>query len=228
MSLLANIRKTATGIVASFQDGDSISLDRLAPSGVVQAFAGNTAPAGWLMCDGSAVSRTIYKDLFRALGTLYGVGDGSTTFNVPDLRGEFIRGADRGRGVDTAGPGPGPRGVGTTQSFQLGAHTHPSGTLSANTANAPHGHPSPEHSHSQLVSVGGIPGPGVRRDYNNDGSSAAFPQGIVTNGANAPIGGDNAPHSHPALSGSAGPAGAVPNSSEIRPRNVALNYIIKF
>lgn len=68
--------------------------------GSVSAFAMPTAPTGWLVCDGSAVSRTEYADLFAAIGTIWGDGDGVSTFNLPDLRGEFVRGFDDGRGVD--------------------------------------------------------------------------------------------------------------------------------
>ena len=59
----------------------------IAPTGTITQYAGPTAPSGYLLCDGSAVSRTTYSDLFAICGTLYGAGDGSTTFNVPDLRG---------------------------------------------------------------------------------------------------------------------------------------------
>lgn len=62
------------------------------PVGTVLAFAGTTAPSGWLMCDGSAVSRTTYRNLFALVETTYGVGDGSTTFGLPDLRGKVIAG----------------------------------------------------------------------------------------------------------------------------------------
>lgn len=61
-------------------------------------FGGN---AGALLCDGSAISRASYADLFAIIGTTYGAGNGSTSFNIPDLRGEFIRGLDNGRGVDS-------------------------------------------------------------------------------------------------------------------------------
>ncbi len=71
------------------------------PSGAVLPFCTASAPSGWLKCDGSAVSRTTYANLFAAISTLFGAGDGSTTFNLPDLRGEFIRGFDDGRGVDS-------------------------------------------------------------------------------------------------------------------------------
>jgi microcystin-dependent protein len=84
----------------------------------VDWFARNTAPTGWLKANGAAVSRTTYERLFDVIGTTYGVGDGSTTFNLPDLRGEFIRGWDDGRGVDTA------RAFGSAQADELKSHNH--------------------------------------------------------------------------------------------------------
>ena len=57
------------------------------PVGSISLFAGTTVPSGWLICDGSAVSRTTYANLFSVIGTTYGTGDGSTTFNIPDLQG---------------------------------------------------------------------------------------------------------------------------------------------
>jgi microcystin-dependent protein len=68
--------------------------------GTVAFFARSSAPTGWLKCNGAAISRTDYADLFDSIGTTYGTGDGSTTFNLPDLRGEFVRCWDDGRGVD--------------------------------------------------------------------------------------------------------------------------------
>lgn len=61
------------------------------PAGSLVDFAGTSAPAGWLMCDGAAISRTTYADLFAVISTAYGIGDGSTTFNLPDFRGRFAR-----------------------------------------------------------------------------------------------------------------------------------------
>lgn len=90
-----------------------------APSGAVLAFARSTAPTGWLAADGSAVSRATYAALFTAIGTTFGAGDGSTTFNVPDLRGYFIR------GVNTSGSGVDPlRTFGSTQADAYLNHTH--------------------------------------------------------------------------------------------------------
>lgn len=64
------------------------------PAGVISAFAGSSAPSGWFLCYGQAVSRTTYATLFSAIGTTYGSGDGSTTFNLPDLRGRVVAGVD--------------------------------------------------------------------------------------------------------------------------------------
>jgi microcystin-dependent protein len=64
------------------------------PIGVVNPFAGATAPSGWLLCYGQAISRTEYPVLFTTLSTTYGAGDGSTTFNIPDMRGRAVAGKD--------------------------------------------------------------------------------------------------------------------------------------
>lgn len=84
------------------------------PAGAIQAYAGSTAPSGWLACDGSAVSRTTYADLYSAIGTTWGTGDGSTTFNVPDLRGRALIGDGTGSGLTA-------RTLGTQN---IGAETH--------------------------------------------------------------------------------------------------------
>lgn len=77
-----------------------------------------TAPDGYTECNGAAISRTGFAWLFGKIGTTYGAGNGSTTFNVPDFRGEFVRGWDHGRGVDSG------RGLGTAQGDELKSHTH--------------------------------------------------------------------------------------------------------
>lgn len=88
------------------------------PAGSVIYHAANTPPTGFLKADGSAVSRSTYADLFAAIGTTYGAGDGSTTFLVPDLRGEFMRGWDDSRGVDSG------RSFGSSQADELASHDH--------------------------------------------------------------------------------------------------------
>lgn len=85
---------------------DASTLLTAAPPGAVTAYAGASAPDGWLMCDGSAVSRATYADLFAVSGVLYGSGDGSTTFNLPDLRQRFPLGkAVSGTGSTLGGTG---------------------------------------------------------------------------------------------------------------------------
>ncbi|QDD91328.1 phage tail-collar fiber domain-containing protein [Pseudomonas oryzihabitans] len=103
------------------------------PAGTVVYFAGTTAPAGWFKANGAAISRTAYGELFAALGTFHGAGDGFTTFNLPDLRGEFIRSLDDGRGVDKG------RGLGTAQGSQNQEHSHAGRTATAGA-----------HSHSYM------------------------------------------------------------------------------
>jgi len=107
--------------------------------GMLAAFAMNSAPEGWLIANGSAVSRVTYARLFSRVGTLYGAGDGSTTFNLPDARGVVLRGADLGSGrdsgrvfgsyqpdavktIDLRYYGPGTPGVGTRTVFALEAN----------------------------------------------------------------------------------------------------------
>ena len=80
--------------------------------------ASTSAGASWLTCDGTAVSRTTYASLFALIGTTYGAGNGTTTFNLPDMRGVFPRGLDSGRGYDPA------RALGTYQADDFASHTH--------------------------------------------------------------------------------------------------------
>ncbi len=93
----------------------------LVPAGAVQAFAMNSAPAGWLAADGTNVSRSTYAALFSAIGTTYGVGDGSTTFALPDLRGYFVRGS----GTNSDGTAAGTFGAKQADDFK--SHQHTSG-----------------------------------------------------------------------------------------------------
>lgn len=78
----------------------------VASPGVIFIFTGASTPSGWMVCDGSAVSRTTYSDLFAIIGTTYGTGDGSTTFNIPDCRQRFLIGkAASGTGSTLGGTG---------------------------------------------------------------------------------------------------------------------------
>lgn len=90
----------------------------LSPPGAVVHFARSSAPGGWLKANGAEISRASYAALFAAIGTQFGAGDGNSTFKLPDLRGEFVRGFDDARGVDSE------RTLGSWQADDFRAHTH--------------------------------------------------------------------------------------------------------
>ena len=106
---MAATKKYVDDQIAAVPSGDAT------PAGTVIWTARSSAPTGYLKANGAAVSRSTYATLFSAIGTIYGAGDGSTTFNLPDLRGEFIRGWDDGRGVDSG------RAMGSNQAFSTSA-----------------------------------------------------------------------------------------------------------
>lgn len=110
------------------------------PTGALMDYAGTTAPTGWLLCDGAAVSRTTYAALFAQLGTTFGAGDGSTTFNVPDLRGRVGVGLDNLGGTDA-----GRLSVANTLGGSGGAQTH---LLTSDESGLP------AHSHQVKVDTG--------------------------------------------------------------------------
>lgn len=103
---------------------DIISFSDGIPAGVIMAWGASSAPANWLICDGSAISRSTYASLFNAIGTTYGTGDGSTTFNLPDLRGRVIVGKN-GATFGTLGATGGVESVTLTANQSgLRDHTH--------------------------------------------------------------------------------------------------------
>jgi microcystin-dependent protein len=112
------------------------ALPQAVPTGSVHMMATTTVPSGYLKCNGAAVSRTTYADLFAIVGTAHGAGDGSSTFNVPDLRGEFVRGWDDSRGVDSG------RNFGSAQSDQNQQHNH-SATATSTVTDPGHFHDVP-------------------------------------------------------------------------------------
>lgn len=95
------------------------------PAGAIMDFAMNAAPAGWLACDGALVSRTTYAALFAAIGTTWGAGDGSTTFQLPDMRGYFRR------GVGTNSDGTASGAFAAKQADDFKSHNHGIGILRA-------------------------------------------------------------------------------------------------
>jgi microcystin-dependent protein len=110
---------------------DFLTLQAAAPPGAVMSYAGTSAPSGWLLCDGSAISRTGYANLFSAIGSTWGSGDGVNTFNIPDLRGMFLRGTGtNGTIAGAVGPSVGVYGADTYLN-----HNH-----TATSTDSGHGH----------------------------------------------------------------------------------------
>jgi len=96
----------------------ALSLLSTSRAGEVAWYAANTPPTGALKANGATISRTTYASLFAVIGTTFGAGDGSTTFEIPDMRGEFARGWDDGRGIDSG------RAFGSAQADALQGHRH--------------------------------------------------------------------------------------------------------
>lgn len=155
------------------------------PAGTIIAFSAMTLPDGFLNCNGAAISRTTYADLFAVIGIQYGNGDGINTFNLPDLRGEFLRGWDNGRGVDVD------RAFGSGQGDAIRNIT---AAIGANGG---------------ATSAGRMEG----AIYGTDGYPSA-------NGIGGNAGNNGTLHFDASR--------VVPTGPENRPRNVAINYCIKF
>ncbi len=120
-----------------YANADSVaeSISAAMPAGAVIAFAGSSAPAGFIACNGAAVSRTTYAALFAAIGTVYGAGDGSTTFNLPDLTDRFIQGSATAGTVHAAGL---PDATGQLSFVRGAINTAGKGVFRSNTTGASH------------------------------------------------------------------------------------------
>lgn len=147
-----------TGIETFRINGANLALfirESVLPAGIVQAFSGSVVPLGWLLAAGQAVSRTTYARLFAAIGTTFGIGDGSSTFNLPDARGRVLAGKDD-MGGSAAGRLSSPAGPvdGSTLGATGGIQTYiPGGAISgtqsiAHTHAMLHTHTGPSHTHS--------------------------------------------------------------------------------
>lgn len=123
-STAVNMAATPAAVRAAMQEASQAT-----PIGTIAYFAGDSAPAGWLKANGAQVSRSVYANLFAAISTRFGAGNGSTTFTLPDLRGVFLRGFDDGRGFD------GGRVLGSLQNHNLAEHRHATGWRINNTGN---------------------------------------------------------------------------------------------
>lgn len=124
----------------------NILIGSVIPTGTIAPFGGGNVPTGWLLCHGQAISRTTYSELFLSLGTTYGVGDGATTFNLPDYRGRVPAGRDNMGGTSANRLTSGGSGVnGAVLGATGGAQLH---TLSTAEL-ASHNHSQNAHTHAQ-------------------------------------------------------------------------------
>ena len=122
-------------------------VDQIIPAGVITQYAGSSAPSGWVFCDGTAYSRTnpTYTRLFAAIATNYGVGDGATTFNVPDLRGRFSVGRNASDASFDVLAETGGTKTESLTTAQIPSHTHGVGTYAVSSAG--------DHAHTNTFSL---------------------------------------------------------------------------
>lgn len=211
-------------------------LASLIPIATMAPYAGSSAPTGWLLCDGSQVSRVSYKSLFEVVGTTYGAGDGSTTFHIPDLRARFPFGkAAAGTGsalgatfgaLDHVHTGPSHTHSISSQAahqHSIGAHSHTipsSGSTHSHTTGTPNG----DSSTSISYQPGGTPAQFVNgpsnhtHDISGDGSHNHGGATDTTDLLTAEAGG----HDHSGATGSAGTG----NTGTANPPALAINFII--
>lgn len=211
------------------------------PSGMVTMTAANTAPSGWLLCNGSAISRTTYADLFTAIGTTYGVGDGSTTFNIPDLRGRVAVGTDSSQTeFDVLGETGGSK-TQTLTTAQLPLHSHStpalSGTFTSGNPSANHTHSgsttSDSHYHSTNTAGDAssyLSGSTVNMRYTDTGSPT-LNTSSDSHAHSFTTGGVSAWHTHNTTvsfdANTSGDTGSGEGHNNLQPY-VVLNYIIKY
>jgi hypothetical protein len=201
------------------------------PIGSLIAGGWSAAPSGFLMCDGSAVSRATYSQLFTAIGTAYGAGDGSTTFNLPDMLGRMLVGKGSHADVSTLG-----NNEGSTAANRRPKHPHTNGLTLPNHGHSisdpGHGHGVSDPTHAHTVPLASATGGGtlvakdepaaaaIRYDF---GSAAAYTNiSIQANGTNISVGN---PTSNPAIGGSIGAAGVAADAPAYLVVNWAIRYL---
>lgn len=175
---------------------------RFFPPGIIMPFGGTNAPEGFLLCQGQAVSRSTYADLFAVIGTAFGAGDGSTTFNIPDFRGKYPFGTDTSGEGNSVGATFGSKnhthsmgnhthGVGSIAGASAGSHTH---SVSGNTQNT-----AVAHTHSLGGSTGNSsPGTSSAGSHSHSTGQGGGTSPSVAQGA---LGNSGPTHTHSVSSG---------------------------
>ena len=187
------------------------------PTATIVPWSSSSVPTGFLECNGAAVSRSTYSALFAIIGTTYGAAD-SSHFNVPDLRGEFVRGFDDSRGVDSG------RNVGTAQGGQNEQHNHPASS-NASVSDSGHFHHSfklgnaGQSRFNSTLNSNVTPASGTGAANLNEGYN------IVSRSEEADVGKTSTKTTGVNVNVSTNTSNDGGN--EARPRNIAMLYIIK-
>ena len=161
------------------------------PAGSVFTFASTTVPSGYLECNGAAVSRSTYATLFAAISTTFGVGDGSATFNLPDLRGQFVRGWAN----NATGTGDDGRSFGSSQADQNKTHGHTASVTDPGHRHVTKGHGTQDDGGSNVTG-------------STSGGSSSTSMNDANTGISVSVASDG--------------------GAEVRVKNIALMYVIKF
>jgi microcystin-dependent protein len=234
------ILKVGTGVTAwSSLQGISLATGGGAP-GIISQFAGSTAPAGYLLCDGAAVSRTTYSSLFATIGTAYGVGDNATTFNLPNLQNRIPVGKGSDTEFDTLGETGGAKTV-SLAATNIPAHSH-TGTTAAETQE--HTHTFGTSSDAATLNIhgagsasviagaaGSSVGSGARSSYRsggaNIGGATSYDAWVHTHSHSGTTNGRSATHTHAFTTSSEGGNGAGVDAVNNLQPYIVVNYIIK-
>jgi microcystin-dependent protein len=188
----------------SYTEAPVLSFGPANPPGSIIAYTMQTAPIGWLICDGSAVDRVIYSALFSVIGTTFGAGDEQFTFNLPDYRGAFLRGSGAHASNGYSGPN-----VNTSQTDALRSHTH---TATVND---------PGHTHTQTSS---------NDDFNNTSGPYPSAPGDNPKPSYADYDSGSRTWNNTINSNTTGITVSIANtgSTETRPYNYGVVWLIKY
>lgn len=200
----------------------------IVPTGVIEMFAGAVAPIGWLICDGSIVSRMAFSDLFKIIGTTYGVGNSNNTFTLPDMRGRMPIGMGTGSSLTTRSlAGTVGAETATLSEGNLPSHTH---TASVGTESVTHTHTgtsggeSTNHVHNFSHTAGTSGSYGLFDSATASSSGQPSTGGIQQNHTHATTtGNESANHTHSVTNTNTGSGTAF----GIMPPSIVVNFIIK-